>query len=287
MLLLRRITLASAIALLGLAPPAPHALAATDAQPNRIRVEYIEPKSPDHQAIYQIIKDRRVLEKLQEIFGAFRLPIELTLRSVECDGVANAWYQRGRVSVCYEYLQEIMKMMPREDNAAGVAPADAVAGQFFYVLAHEMGHAMFDLLDVPVLGRPEDAADQFATYIILQFGKEQARRLILGAAYSYRRFVANPKVTAPLKAFSDAHSPPATRFYNIVCLAYGADSTLFADFVTKEYLPTERANGCRKEYGEVAFAFSKLIVPHLDKEIAKKVLQTDWLPEVKMKSTPN
>ena len=82
----------------------------------------------------------------------------------------------------------------------------------------------------------EDAADQFAAYIMLQFGKEQAHRLITGAAYSYKNYVQRAEVTAPLAAFSDAHAPPAQRFYNMLCLAYGADSTLFADVVDKGYL---------------------------------------------------
>ena len=35
---------------------------------------------------------------------------------------------------------------------AGITPADAISGQFFYAFAHEMGHAVFDLLAVPVFG---------------------------------------------------------------------------------------------------------------------------------------
>lgn len=269
------------LAILGSSLLAPRMLSAADAQPNRIRIEYVIPSSSEHQTVYQIIKERHALEKLQEIYGAFRLPIDLGLRTVECDGVSNAWYQRGQVSVCYEYLNEILKMMPQQTTEAGIAPVDAIAGQFFYVLSHEMGHAMFDLLDVPVFGRSEDAADQFATYIMLQFGKDQARRLIMGAAHSYKNYVMKPNVTAPLAAFSDAHSPPPVRFYNMLCLAYGADPVLFADFATKEYLPKARASDCKKEYGEVAYAFKKLIAPHLDKSIAQNVLQKSWLPDEK------
>lgn len=263
------------------------ALAAANAQPNRIRIHYDPPKSPEHQRIYEIVKERGTLEKLQQIYGAFKLPVDLTLRTTGCDGAANAWYQPGRVSLCYEYLDQIWKMMPKETTAAGVTPVDAVVGQFFYIVSHEMGHAMFDLLDVPVFGRPEDAADQFATYIMLQFGKEEARRLIMGAAHSYKRWVTQPKVTAPLVAFSDAHSPPAVRFYNLLCLAYGADPQLFADLVTDDFLPRERAGSCRKEYGEIVYAFKKLIVPHLDKAIAQDVLQRNWLPDDEVRPRPH
>jgi hypothetical protein len=224
-----------------------------------------------------LVRERRALEKLQEVFSPIRLPIDLTLSTVGCDGASNAWYVRPRVSVCYEYLEEIRRNMPEQETPAGVSPGDAVVGQFFYVMAHEIGHAMFDLLAVPVFGRLEDAADQFAAFVMLKFKPDEARRLVTGAAYSYAKYVRNPTVTAPLKAFSDAHSPPAERFYNLLCIAYGADARLFADFVDKGYLPKERAAGCTREYGEVSFAFQRLIVPHVDQQMAKEVLGRAWL----------
>lgn len=277
---LKHSVLALVVAIIGSSAFAPPTLAAAnDPQPNRIRIEYVAPKSPENHEIYQIMKERRALEKMQEIYGAFKLPNELLLRTVECDGVANAWYQSGRVSLCYELLNQIWKLMPKETTAEGITPTDAVAGHFFFVFSHEMGHAMFDMLGVPVFGGSEDAADNFATYIILQFGKDDARRLLAAAAYSYKNYLMNPKVTVPVSAFSDMHSPPPTRFYNMICLAYGADSNLFGDFVTKGYLPEMRAKDCRREYGEVHYAFNTLILPHVDKAIAQKVLHKDWLPE--------
>ena len=252
-------------------------LAIADAQSKRIAIEYEPPKNPAHQPLYEMLKERRVLEKLQEIFSPFQLPIELTFKTVGCDGLSNAWYSRPIVTICYEYLAEIQRDMPKETTSAGVTPADAVLGQFFYAVAHETGHAMFDLLNVPIFGYQEDAADQFAGYIILQFGKVDARRLILGAAHSYNKYLQNPTVTAPLTAFSDEHSPPAQRFYNLLCLAYGADPVLFADFVEQNYLPKERAKICRGQYGELTYAFHQLIAPHLDKQLAKQVMDTSWL----------
>ena len=62
---------------------------------------------------------------------------------------------------------------------------------------------MFDFLNVPLFGRPEDAADYFAAYVMLLFGKQDARRLMVGAAYTYRNAVQNPKVTSRLVAFSE------------------------------------------------------------------------------------
>ncbi len=144
-----------------------------------IRVEYVPPKNPEHQKIYDMVKQRRTLETVRKIFSPFRLPVDLVIKTVECEGVANAWYQReGKqptVSVCYELLQEIWKSMPKEMMAAGVTQADAICGQLFFAMAHELGHAMFDIFDVPVFGRQEDAADQFAAFIMLQFGSSLYR----------------------------------------------------------------------------------------------------------------
>ena len=204
------------------------------AQPNRVRVEYVPPTNPAHQPLYELLKQTRTLEKLQEVFSPFRLPIDLTIRTVGCNGISNAWYHRPDVSVCYEYLHEIYQTAPKETAPGGITHADAVCGQTFFVFGHEMGHAMFDVLNVPIFGEAENAADHFSTYMMLQFGRDRAKGLITGAAYSYKKYVQGSYVSAPLAAFSDVHAAPAQRFYNLLCLAYGADPVLFAEFVEKD-----------------------------------------------------
>ena len=102
--------------------------------------------------------------------------------------------------------------------------------------------------------------------------------LIGGAAYAYHMYVQNPQVTAPLAAFSDVHGAPAQRFFNLICLAYGANPTVFADVVDKGYLPKDRARGCRGEYDQVAYAFRDLIEPHVDQKLKRQVLDQTWLP---------
>jgi hypothetical protein len=250
---------------------------APDARPNRIRIEYVPPQNPQLEAVYTQLKQRQVLEKIQKLFSPFRIPIDLTVKTVEC-GKSNAWYERPTVTLCYEYVDEIWRSAPKEPGPAGVTPVDAVVGQFFYVVAHEFGHAMFDVLQVPSFGSAEDAADEFSTFMMLHLGKDDARRLISGAAYSYRSAVEDSASFVALQAFSDMHSMPAQRFFNLLCIAYGADPITFAYLVDKNYLPESRARDCKREYDNVAFAFKKLIGPHLDQDFAKEALQQDWLP---------
>jgi Putative metallopeptidase len=286
MRLARWLAYSSALACIAL--PQTSAIAA-DAQPNRMRIEYVPPSNPAHQPLYDVLKQHRTLEKLQEVFSPFRLPIDLTLRTVGCNGISNAWYHRPDVSVCYEYLNEIYQTMPKETTPGGITPHDAVLGQTFYVFGHEMGHALFDVLKVPILGDAENGADHFSAYMMLQFGKVRAKDLITGAAYTYKKYVQGSQVSAPLAAFSDIHGAPAQRFYNMLCLAYGADPVLFAEFVEKdtvEYLPKGRARNCKREYEQVTFAFNELIRPHVDEQLEKQVLDKTWLPDVKEPPQP-
>jgi hypothetical protein len=249
-----------------------------EAKPNRIKIEYVPPTNPQHEEVYRHLKETQALEKVQAIFSPFRLPIDLTVKTVGCDGQSNAWYLRPTLTLCYEYLDAILRNAPKEVTASGVTPVDAVVGQFYYVVSHEMGHAMFDLLDVPFFGHAEDVADEFSTFMMVHLGKDQATRLISGAAYSYKNAVQNPAVIMPLQAFSDVHGTPAQRFYNMLCLAYGADPKTFSRVAEDKYLPQTRAPDCQREWYQVAASFKRYILPHMDLALAKQVLDKDWLP---------
>jgi hypothetical protein len=265
--------------------PADRKMLEGETRPNRIVIEYVPPKNPEHQKLYEMLQERRALEKLQFIFSPLLLPVDVTIRSAGCDGVPNAWYQREGsrplVTLCYEYLQEIMDRMPKETTPEGFTPHDTVIGQFFYAAMHEMGHAVFDIFDVPVFGREEDAADQFATYMLLQFGEDQARRLIGGAAYAYKQFIKDPQekteVVIPVAAFSSNHGTPEERFYNLLCIAYGADPVLFGDVVEHGYLPATRAASCKYEFHMLCYAFRHEVGPHVDQRMAREVMDAKWL----------
>jgi len=95
--------------------------------------------------------------------------------------------------------------------------------------------------------------------------------MILGAAYGYNvQMLQGPQVTVPVDAFSDEHSLPAQRAYNVLCMAYGADKKMFADIVEKDLLPKKRAESCEYEYEDLTFAMTKLIGPHIDRRVARK-----------------
>ncbi len=252
---------------------------AAPAQSNSIEVAYVPPKNPRHQPIYERLKDRRALERLQLLLSPFLLPGKLTVKVEGCDGETDAWYADDAITVCYEYLDYIWQNAFKQTQFTEVTQIDMMLGPLFDVFLHEFGHALFDLLDIPLFGREEDAADQVSAYIMLNLGKAEARRLILGTAYAYKLEAEDPTTKVTMTTFADEHGTPAQRFYNLLCIAYGADAELFADLVEKGYLPKNRADGCEDEYDQVKKAFQRLITPHIDLALARELMDRSWLPD--------
>jgi len=260
---------------------------------NRVTIAYVAPQNSDFQQHYSLLTARRALEKIQEILSPLRLPEELTIKTAEC-GRVNSWYSRENskptVTICYELLKHILESLPKETTSAGFTPDDAAIGQFFWFALHEAGHAMFDIFNVPIFGNEEDAADNFATYIILQNRMTEARRLIGGAAWAWWSYMSdykrNPVVQVRLESFASDHGLPEQRFYNLLCIAYGADPVMYDDLPRVGYLPTTRALRCKREYKKLADAFDKEIGPHVDQEIASRVLQMNWLPGPTLRGVP-
>ena len=251
--------------------PAAGAAAPDSLKTNRIEISYVKPTNPAHQQIYELLQQRRVLERFQGYLSPLRLPRTLFVKTAGCDGDSNAWYENTdhTVTVCYEYIDEVLHNAPETITEKGVTRQDAIVGPTIEVFLHEIGHAIFDLLKVPILGREEDAADQVADYMILHLDADLARQTVTGVAFMYAH---EAKAQGHgLAQFADVHGVPAQRFYNLLCMAYGQDPKLFADLVEKKYLPQSRAEGCADEYKQVDYAVNKLIHRYVDQAQAKKV----------------
>lgn len=251
------------------------AASAQPAKAERIVIEYVQPINPAHKPLYDLLKENLALERVKELLSPLRWPQPLRLELKGCDGVSNAWYADAVVTVCYEYLDDMWRSANSSKRPPAITREDAFIGPLLDTFLHEAGHALFHLLEIPLFGREEDAADQVAAYYVLQLPKETKRRLVLGSAYSYaselkvrsardlsrRRLEVGRHIT-----FADEHGTPAQRLYNLLCIAYGSDKELFADVVEKGYLPRDRADWCEDEYRQVDLAYRKLIAPHVDRD---------------------
>jgi len=237
---------------------------------NLIEISYVKPQVPAHQQIYEFMKKNRVLERLRDYLSHISLPKTLLLKTEGCNGVSNAWYENSdnSVTVCYEYLDELKKNAPDKTTPSGATPHDAVYGPIIEVFLHEISHALFDQLKVPILGREEDAADLLAAYAMLKLDKDIALRTVTGVAYMYGREARSENIK--FERFAEMHGLNAQRLYNLLCMAYGSDSKLFLDVVEKGWLPRSRAEGCADEYMQIEYAAEKLLGLYVDEAAEKK-----------------
>jgi len=262
------LALAAGVVIAGLGP-----VKAQPAREDRVAIDYVAPVNAAHQPLFEFLKQNQALERVRGVLVAISWPRTLRLEVRGCEGEPNAWYENASITLCYEFLDDLWRRANAPARPAGITREDAFIGPFLEVSLHEAGHALFDLLKVPILGREEDAADQLASYYMLQLPRETRSRLVLGSAYAYAselnvrsaRDLYKPRLQlGPHVAFADEHGTPAQRLYNLLCIAYGSDKQLFAEVVEKRYLPEERAELCEGEYRQVEFAYRTLIAPHLD-----------------------
>ena len=264
----RNVTLALAATGVLAQGPLPSAQAAEGSAP--IMIEYVPPAQRYLQPVYERLKQRKVLEQLRDFLSPLRLPLTLRIRTLQCDDTNAYWAGRAEgLKLCYEYVDWVERLAPAETTPEGFTPQDAIAGEFVEVTLHEMGHAVFDLFNVPIFGREEDAADQIAGFIMLQFGQDVALRTISGTAYAYQQQAKESSWSRT--GFADEHETDEQRFYNYLCLAYGAQPATFQRFVDSNVLPAKRAANCGREYRQIQRSFMKTIMPHVDQEQMKKV----------------
>ena len=242
-----------------------------------------------YQALYERVKKRAVLEEISEFLSPLKLKKKLIFETTSC-GVVNAFYDPTdqTVHLCYEMLDWIENVAavspdklkqtpdaPRRGLLPGVTRAEAIVGAIGGVALHETGHAVFDIQQIPRLGREEDAADMVAGFVMLQFGSEVARVMIKGMFNVTHNWQAeSPNIS--VAALADSHSLALQRGFAILCLAYGKEPDTFKD-LAQAWLPPARQPSCAREYRQAENAFRKTILPYVDQALMKKVQQMQIL----------
>ena len=276
---LRVVALAATLVTVGaLAQPARAQIPAELKNP-KIAFAYVPPENTKYEPIMQRLKDRQLLEKLAAFLSPLQLPHAFYLITRECKE-PNAFYNpaRWRIEICYEMIEFVEKVAPQpNETAEGFTRDEVVIGAFVGVLMHEVGHAVFDMFSVPVFGREEDAADEMAAFIAGQFNKEVAFTVTRGFAYMWRAFARLGGEPKEWEDYSGEHGANQQRYYNVLCMGYGADPQLFKDFIDKGWLPKERAANCGAEFQQVRRAFAKTVLPFINQGLIKKVQETNWL----------
>ncbi|MCZ8332999.1 MAG: DUF4344 domain-containing metallopeptidase [Rhodobacteraceae bacterium] len=141
-----------------------------------------------------------------------------------------------------------------EAEAAGEAPdlTDAewhVRDVMLAIFYHEMGHALIDVMQLPVLGLEEDAADVLSVVMIDRLWDAESSEAKVAAAASFWATSALETAEAGYEpAFWGVHSPDERRYFTYLCLYYGGAPDEREALAVEFGLPEDRAVTCADEF---------------------------------------
>jgi hypothetical protein len=241
----------------------------------QVDIKYVQPQKREYLPIYNRLRERKVLEQLQQFLSPLRMPKKLTIQVDQCGAPTRPYRDDGVATICYEIVEQIERAAA---PLKGEARQSAIAGAFIQATMYHVAQAILDILDFPIWGRAGDGADRLAAFVMQNFGEDLAIRTVVATS----QFFETTKKTWTGSAFASADSPEEQRFYNYLCIAYGGSPVSFRFLVATNQnddpiLPHARARRCAGEYAQVRQAFNLRIMPYVDPELLIYVRSRDWL----------
>lgn len=138
-----------------------------------------------------------------------------------------------------------------------------IIGNTLFTVYHELGHALIDLLNLPVIGREEDAVDGFAAVTMIPEAPDLFRdSLIVAVADGWRvlgDWAAEGREERP---YWGEHALDEQRHFAVVCLMVGSDQDGFYDYALDAGLPEERIETCIDDFERMKSGWRRLLGPY-------------------------
>ena len=140
------------------------------------------------------------------------------------------------------------------------------ANNSLFVLYHEVAHLLVDQLNLPVLGREEDAADNMATWTLLSRHSREAEQALADAAKGWILSGVAYDSGGTESDYAAAHTLDKQRAYQIVCLMVGSDDKAFQPIANDYALDRDRQDTCYFDYALVKRSFEGLLGTRANKQ---------------------
>lgn len=149
-----------------------------------------------------------------------------------------------------------------------------VINNTLYTIYHEVGHLLVDKHQWPVLGREEDVADNFATYILLTQRRRTFHEALKDAALGWKLEAEAYGNSRDLSYYYDEHSLDLQRAYQIVCMMVGEDRNMFYSTAQEWGIDRLRQARCRGDYEQISRSLEQLLAPQRNKNSRAQVTVT-------------
>jgi hypothetical protein len=190
------------------------------------------------------------------------LPHDIGFTTGEC-GTVNAFYDPNtkQITLCYEFMTYLEDLF-REDYPKQEELDETATNALTFIAYHEVGHALVDVLDLPITGKEEDAVDQLSAYLLCDETEADEKMQALDGALAFLNMALKEEDEMEKLAMWQAHSLSQQRFYNILTLIYGSDPNTFEAIKKDGLLPEGRADGAIEEWNRARKAWNAILAPH-------------------------
>lgn len=137
-----------------------------------------------------------------------------------------------------------------------------VIGNTLFTVYHELGHGLVDMLNLPVIGREEDAVDGFAAVTMIPETPDEVRDALIVAVADSWRAQSDLALDNGVQPYWGEHALDQQRYFAIVCLMVGSDQDGFYDFALEAGLPDARIETCIHDFARMTSGWKRLLEPH-------------------------
>lgn len=166
------------------------------------------------------------------------------------------------VQIPYQFIADTVQYF-KDNNyltEVGKTAEAAAIDTLLHTLLHEIGHAYIENQGIAVLGKEEDAADNFAAIIMLNYieGGDDA---LISAADMFVFESATRHDYYDYGEYIDEHSFDLQRYFSSLCLVYGSASNKYPNLlneIEKEYR-RDRKSFCVEHFNVVTDNWSSYL----------------------------
>lgn len=228
--------------------------AATASASENIKIEYRPAETADDRFAAQVIESSEVNDifvQLSDDYFPFDNPLTLTY-----GGEDGPLYdpETHTVHIPYTFYLESFNYFTNNkyQERYGKSPKTGALDTLLHTLLHEAGHAYIADQNIPVLGKEEDAVDNFATILLIDYVDDGAD-VALSAADMFAFESDDRPDYYDFGEYIDEHSFDLQRYFSTLCLVYGSDPEQYKallDEVEKDYL-RDRKEFCQFNYDNI------------------------------------
>lgn len=219
-----------------------------------ISIQYLPPSTPEDAVTEKLIKESKInntLSQLSEHYFSFNSALTIQYGTKE-----GPLYdpEIHTIQIPYSFYQESLSYFSKNkyQERFNKSPQLGAIDTLLHTLLHEAGHAYIADHNIPVLGKEEDAVDNFATILLLNY-VDNGDDIAISAADMFAFESEDRPDYYDFGEYIDEHSFDLQRYFSTLCLVYGSDPKKhisLLDEVENDYLK-DRKDFCEFQFGSL------------------------------------